>query len=1315
MRYSQSKITEFVTKNRRTLPGMEAYFTKDTNQDRVQDWDKAKLKVLVVFASTASTRAVSNTFTCLNLLIHAGSEEWTDIFVDNSYMPEADTREAFIKEDIPMIFGSATHRSWEEYDVIMFSHSIMPECINFPYIMEKSSIPLTMELRQEGNVPLIVYGGAASAGGFSILGGKVNDLGKGLYDIGLLGAGEVTIPPLMEELIKYNRSVKEDKADVIETLLNTSIKDYLMIPNKYDVEIDPESNLHLKKITRLDSRIPEKVKVGRLHEPNFYGFYKKIFSSSGGNAKASDVQISSGCTSGSCSFCSEGQESGHWTEKDLEHVVSDLKKTRAYSAPNTIGAFCLAGDSLIKTPEGTHRIRDMAGRIPDTVLTSKGLKRYDSVVSSGIKELLEIRTERGYTIKATPEHWFKVYNARLEEEWVQAKDLEVGDPLTLYLGKPESGEFDRDGYLAGLWFGDGSQPSPSNRDILFGKNERHLFEWVESISKDVLVSSGERTDGCLYIRYRKEYSDVLSQLVPDKDSGIPESIWKASDSVKISFIKGLFDSDGTVSGETASFTQAREKFVYDLQTLMLEFGMLTRVSKVKQDGFPTKIGYRWDLALSGKKSYDTFVRLISFRCKDKKDRLEARMDERAVDKGDGDREGFYTNPRSLRQQYEEENGKLSSYDERYTATRHAKKLTRSRALLLSDLLDREDLEYLVEWIAQDKVVSITSAGKQEVYDVLETETNDFVANGFVVHNSFNLNYYKSVFDLYASEAEMFSNLSMINQRLDVIGAAPEYLELAKRMGLRRISAAIEGMGERIRNKILNKNLSFDQIKAGAREIYRHKLLMSKYGMIITGHEETEDFDAWKRELEEILAIREELGANTAIQISHTPLVFYSTIPLRWMERRTARFSFYNEKTMGEMVPFYKEKGIRAKYNGRGPGTYIEQLLLDLGFAGTGFLVDVSTNEGLVYERHFGDKAKEMVLRSLGKFNIDPTAIFPERPLDYLFSSDIIEFTTEKNLEMWKEQHKMKDFSVRHCLKTPANLTPSCRDCGFCFTPQEKLTVTKRKIESENKVSDIMELLSQSRSKSEVRVVVQLRRGMELYSKEMLAHYITSLFLRKDESVADEFYAVSKTTCSWSGDKGQKAWFGGKFAFDIKFKSFMDAGRLSKLVDEVNKELDTCRVVRVSESAPNLEPAIKDKILYMGEVNNLSLSVLKDKMVDFDWNVKIAVKGMGDLETELQPHVDLKDKILFIQHQGKVLCSMTLNANMNPYLILSSITGRGLNWCYSNSEFSIMEHGQEVDASCSCGEPILYSHLTGKTSSLCPTCTAKRYLYVQTRK
>lgn len=170
---------------------------------------------------------------------------------------------------------------------------------------------------------------------------------------------------------------------------------------------------------------------------------------------------------------------------------------------------------------------------------------------------------------------------------------------------------------------------------------------------------------------------------------------------------------------------------------------------------------------------------------------------------------MHCSPYTLRLQYEEKNGPLSSRSEAYAKTRGSKKLTRGKARLLSRLLDRPDLEYLSNHIAQDRIVSIEDAGKGMTYDIINTETHDFVANGFVTHNSFNLNYYKSVFDLFGNEAEMFSNLSMINQRLDVIGAAPEYLELAKKMGLRRISAAIEGMGERIRNGLLNKNLSRD--------------------------------------------------------------------------------------------------------------------------------------------------------------------------------------------------------------------------------------------------------------------------------------------------------------------------------------------------------------------------------------------------------------------------------------------------------------------------------------------------------------------------
>ena len=260
---TRQEISQWVEQNREHCPEWSNY-GKDTNQDREEDIDKAKVKVLVAFASTGDTRAVSNTFTCLNLLIHAASDTWTDFFVDNSYLPELDTREAMIKEGIPFLFGNVSRMPWTEYDIILLSHAIMPECINMPILLHNSGIPLSMEGRDEANAPLILYGGAAATGGFSILGGKLPGGGKGLYDIANFGMGETTLPPLFKTILGYEKDIKTNRKDCIEYLYNSDRKDWILIPNKYEVEIDPKTNLHISEINYLDERTPKKVKYGRL-------------------------------------------------------------------------------------------------------------------------------------------------------------------------------------------------------------------------------------------------------------------------------------------------------------------------------------------------------------------------------------------------------------------------------------------------------------------------------------------------------------------------------------------------------------------------------------------------------------------------------------------------------------------------------------------------------------------------------------------------------------------------------------------------------------------------------------------------------------------------------------------------------------------------------------------------------------------------------------------------------------------------------------------------------------------------------------------
>ena len=173
----------------------------------------------------------------------------------------------------------------------------------------------------------------------------------------------------------------------------------------------------------------------------------------------------------------------------------------------------------------------------------------------------------------------------------------------------------------------------------------------------------------------------------------------------------------------------------------------------------------------------------------------------------------------------------------------------------------------------------------------------------------------------------------------------------------------------------------------------------------------------------------------------------------------------------------------------------------------------------------------------------------------------------------------------------------------------------------------MEVLTRSKSKSSVKVLVTMRTGYEIYSRDMLSHYITSQFLRRDKDLAHDFYAVGKNTTSWTSSNAQKGWFGGKWCFDIQWKDYITADRLINSIESINSILETCRIDAVIDSAPNLEPSIKDTILYAGTINK-SMSVVKDKMSMFDWNVRVAVKGMGILEWETKFMPELKEKILF---------------------------------------------------------------------------------------
>ena len=151
--------------------------------------------------------------------------------------------------------------------------------------------------------------------------------------------------------------------------------------------------------------------------------------------------------------------------------------------------------------------------------------------------------------------------------------------------------------------------------------------------------------------------------------------------------------------------------------------------------------------------------------------------------------------------------------------------------------------------------------------------------------------------------------------LDIVAHAPEQLMLAKKLGLKRFSGAIEGFGERVREQILNKNLPRETLMQAMRNVYNLRLMHVKCGMIYTGQETDADIEDFMSEIDEMISIRDEMGANSSLQFNITPLVFYSQTPLRCLPRITSRMSYNQERNMSKFIEFCRERKIRAKFNG----------------------------------------------------------------------------------------------------------------------------------------------------------------------------------------------------------------------------------------------------------------------------------------------------------------------------------------------------------------------------------------------------------------
>jgi phosphate starvation-inducible protein PhoH len=436
---------------------------------------------------------------------------------------------------------------------------------------------------------------------------------------------------------------------------------------------------------------------------------------------------------------------------------------------------CIAADSLVLTEAGMLEIGTLApSRAPDTyaaisvgVHGLEGPEPASYAYSGGVTDTIDIATRFGYSIETTPEHPLLVINAMGDLEWRRADALKVGDFVALQRGQRMFGNATRIDfeYKPIQAWGDRSRP------VVVDRLDEQFAYFLGILTGDGCVRQRNRigltsADPEVIDKFRaiaarlglNTFVNAKGRSVPDQvivssqlyrllahlglslekapRKRIPSSIMRAPELIVRSFLRGLFDTDGSLErGNVVSLSSTSEFLIREVQIVLLNLGIVASRG-IKYGRYRGRRHLSHRLVIAGAE-VDRFFELIGFNVRRKCSLAPVTTRNANVDIVPFIAVPLHTAMRSVTLSRTEHarfadyrrGSRRPSYPklQQLVGVLEQKEVDHGLLAPLHDLLDAK-LLFL-------EVVALTPS-RAPVYDLTVPGTHSFVANGFVNHNSY---------------------------------------------------------------------------------------------------------------------------------------------------------------------------------------------------------------------------------------------------------------------------------------------------------------------------------------------------------------------------------------------------------------------------------------------------------------------------------------------------------------------------------------------------------------------------------------------------